>query len=63
MFGTIYFFGTLFLLFLKFIPAVGVQEVKELRHELHKEHAHHQIPEFSQELIAITEMESGRSER
>ena len=63
LFGTICFFGTLFLLFLKFIPAVGVQEVKELRHELHKEHAHHQIPEFSQELIAITEMESGRSER
>jgi len=33
-FGTVCFFGTLFLLFLKFVPAVAITEVKELRHEL-----------------------------
>src|SRR5438552_9138501 len=63
LFGTICFFGTLFLLFLKFIPAVAVQEVKELRHELHEEHARHEIPEFSQEAIAITELEAGETKR
>jgi len=62
LFGTICFFGTLFLLFLRFIPAVAVQEVKELRHELHKEHAQHEIPEFSQEALAITELEAGETE-
>jgi Ni/Fe-hydrogenase subunit HybB-like protein len=35
LFGTICFFGTLFLLFLKYLPAVAVAEVKELNHELH----------------------------
>jgi len=30
LFGTICFFGTLFLLFLKYLPAVAVAEVKEL---------------------------------
>jgi molybdopterin-containing oxidoreductase family membrane subunit len=39
LFGTICFFGTLFLLFLKFVPAVAVTEVKELRHELEHEWA------------------------
>jgi molybdopterin-containing oxidoreductase family membrane subunit len=34
-FGTVCFFGTLFLLFLKFLPAVAVSEVKELNHEMH----------------------------
>ena len=62
LFGTVCFFGTLFLLFLKFVPAVAVQEAKELRHELHKEHAHHEIPEFSQEAVAITELEAGETE-
>ena len=38
LFGTIGFFGTLFLLFLKFVPAVAVSEVKELRHEMHEAH-------------------------
>jgi molybdopterin-containing oxidoreductase family membrane subunit len=33
-FGTICFFGLLFLLFLKFVPAIAISEVKELRHEL-----------------------------
>src|SRR4051812_12210684 len=37
-FGTVCFFGTLFLLFLKFLPAVAVSEVKELNHELHAHH-------------------------
>ena len=36
LFGTICFFGLLFLLFLKFLPAVAVSEVKELNHELHE---------------------------
>src|SRR2546421_11495580 len=36
LFGTICFFGTLFLVFLKFIPAVATSEVKELNHELHE---------------------------
>ena len=40
LFGTICFFGTLFLLFLKFLPAVAVSEVKELNHELHGHRAH-----------------------
>jgi molybdopterin-containing oxidoreductase family membrane subunit len=60
-FGTICFFGTLFLLFLKFLPAVAVQEMKELRHELHEQHAHHEIPEFSQEMTGITQTEAGRT--
>jgi Ni/Fe-hydrogenase subunit HybB-like protein len=34
LFGTICFFGTLFLVFLKFLPAVATSEVKELNHEL-----------------------------
>jgi molybdopterin-containing oxidoreductase family membrane subunit len=34
LFGTISFFGTLFLLFLKFIPAVATSEMKEFNHEL-----------------------------
>jgi molybdopterin-containing oxidoreductase family membrane subunit len=62
LFGTVCFFGTLFLLFLRFIPAVAVQEAKELRHELHKEHVLHEIPEFSQEALAITELEAGETE-
>jgi len=37
LFGTIAFFGTLFLLFLKYMPAVAATEVKELRHELEHE--------------------------
>jgi molybdopterin-containing oxidoreductase family membrane subunit len=41
LFGTISFFGTLFLLFLKFLPAVAVSEVKELRHELEHEWSAH----------------------
>jgi molybdopterin-containing oxidoreductase family membrane subunit len=41
LFGTISFFGTLFLLFLKFLPAVAVSEVKELRHELEHDWAAH----------------------
>src|SRR6202140_1073453 len=32
--GTLFFFGTCFLLFLKFLPAVAITEIKELRHEL-----------------------------
>jgi molybdopterin-containing oxidoreductase family membrane subunit len=40
LFGTICFFGTLFLLFLKFLPAVAVSEVKELNHELHGHRGH-----------------------
>ncbi len=40
LFGTICFFGTLFLLFLKFLPAVAVSEVKELNHELHGHRPH-----------------------
>jgi molybdopterin-containing oxidoreductase family membrane subunit len=44
LFGTICFFGTLFLLFLKFLPAVAVSEVKELNHELHG-HREHPGPE------------------
>jgi len=36
LFGTICFFGTLFLVFLKFIPAVATSEVKELNHELYE---------------------------
>ena len=61
--GTICLFGVLFLLFLKFLPAVAVQEVKELRHELHSEHARHELPEFSQEAIHETELESGEEDR
>jgi molybdopterin-containing oxidoreductase family membrane subunit len=38
--GTLFFFGTLFLLFLKFVPAVAISEVKELRHELEHEQRH-----------------------
>ncbi len=34
LFGTIAFFGTLFLLFLKYIPAVATSEMKEFHHEL-----------------------------
>ncbi|TMA28469.1 MAG: hydrogenase [Deltaproteobacteria bacterium] len=37
LFGTIAFFGTLFLLFLKYLPAVAATELKELRHELEHE--------------------------
>ncbi|MBI3182771.1 MAG: polysulfide reductase NrfD [Myxococcales bacterium] len=34
LFGTISFFGLLFLLFLRFVPAVAAAEMKELNHEL-----------------------------
>jgi Ni/Fe-hydrogenase subunit HybB-like protein len=37
LFGTIAFFGTLFLLFLKYLPAVAISEVKELNHEMKHE--------------------------
>jgi molybdopterin-containing oxidoreductase family membrane subunit len=40
LFGTLGFFGTLFLLFLRFVPSVSASEVKELRRELdHEAHA------------------------
>jgi len=40
LFGTLGFFGTLFLLFLRFVPSVAASEVKELRRELeHEAHA------------------------
>jgi molybdopterin-containing oxidoreductase family membrane subunit len=58
--GTIFFFGTLFLLFLKFLPAVALSEVKELRHELEHEHAHGEIPPGSQQLVHLTEMEGAK---
>jgi len=58
--GTIFFFGTLFLLFLKFIPAVSVSEVKEMRHELQKAHESHEIPEQSQEVLHMTELEGAK---
>jgi molybdopterin-containing oxidoreductase family membrane subunit len=43
LFGTIAFFGTLFLLFLKFIPAVAASEVKEFNHELMHEKGHREL--------------------
>jgi hypothetical protein len=58
--GTIFFFGTLFLLFLKYVPAVAVSEVKEMRHELDKEHEAHEIPERSQELLHMSELEGAK---
>jgi molybdopterin-containing oxidoreductase family membrane subunit len=39
LFGTISFFGTLFLLFLRFLPAISASETKELYKELSEEHA------------------------
>ncbi len=43
LFGTICFFGTLFLLFLKYLPAVAVSELKEFNHELMDEKRHHEL--------------------
>ncbi len=37
LFGTVAFFGMLFLLFLRFVPSVSASEVKELRRELEHE--------------------------
>jgi molybdopterin-containing oxidoreductase family membrane subunit len=61
LFGTICFFGTLFLLFLKFVPAVAITEVKELRHEL--EHGHH-LPGHEREAqppMELTELEGAKA--
>lgn len=33
-FGSIFFFGMLFLLFIRFLPPIAVAEIKELNHEM-----------------------------
>jgi molybdopterin-containing oxidoreductase family membrane subunit len=41
LFGTLCFFGFLYLLFLRFLPFLPVSELRELRHELVREDAEH----------------------
>ena len=42
------------------LPAVSVSEVKEMRHELQKAHESHEIPEQSQEVLHMTELEGAK---